>query len=144
MAFCNNCGTQVADHINVCPSCGSAIYNYNNGAYQQPNMGYQQPYQQYPPYQQPYPPYQQQPYYGKRVDPNDAPSGGFAALGFFFPLIGLILYLVWKDESPLKAKSCGKGALAGFLVSVGLSILSVIFYIVFVAFMFADYGYYYY
>jgi hypothetical protein len=47
-------------------------------------MNYQQPYQQ------PYPQYQQ-PYYGKRVDPNDAPSGGFAALGFFFPLIGLIL-----------------------------------------------------
>lgn len=144
MAFCNNCGTQVADHINICPSCGSAIYNYNNGAYQQPNMGYQQPYQQYPPYQQQYPPYQQQPYYGKRVDPNDAPSGGFAALGFFFPLIGLILYLVWKDESPLKAKSCGKGALAGFLVSVGLSILFSIIYFVSIAYLVSEYSYYYY
>lgn len=142
MAFCNNCGTQVADYITVCPSCGGAIYN--NGAYQQPGMNYQQPnmnYQQ--PYQQPYPQYQQ-PYYGKRVDPNDAPSGGFAALGFFFPLIGLILYLVWKDESPLKAKSCGKGALAGFLVSVGLSILFTILYAVFIAYMITDYSYYYY
>ena len=54
---------------------------------------------------------------------NDAPSTGFAVLGFFFPLIGLILYLVWKAETPLKAKSAGKGALIGFIVSVVLSIL---------------------
>lgn len=46
----------------------------------------------------------------------DAPSTGFAFLGFFFPLVGLILYLVWKAEYPLKAKSCGKGALIGVIV----------------------------
>jgi flagellar basal body-associated protein FliL len=50
-------------------------------------------------------------------DKNDAPSGGFAILSFFFPLIGLILWLAWS-KSPLKAKSCGKGALAGFIVGV--------------------------
>lgn len=48
----------------------------------------------------------------------DAPSIGFAILGFFIPLIGLILYLVWKDKTPLKAKSAGKGALIGFCVGV--------------------------
>jgi flagellar basal body-associated protein FliL len=48
---------------------------------------------------------------------NDAPSGGFAILSFFFPIIGLILWLAWS-KSPQKAKSCGKGALAGFIVGV--------------------------
>jgi hypothetical protein len=48
----------------------------------------------------------------------DAPSGGFAALSFFFPVVGLILWLVWKDQYPLKAKSCGKGALIGLIVSL--------------------------
>ncbi len=62
------------------------------------------------------------------VDYNDAPSVGFAVLSFFIPIIGLILYLVWKDQSPLKAKSCGKGALIGFCVSVALSVLSGILY----------------
>ena len=52
------------------------------------------------------------------VNPNDAPSGGFAVLGFFFPLVGLILFLVWNNSSPKKAKSCGKGALIGFIVGV--------------------------
>lgn len=50
--------------------------------------------------------------------PDDAPSMGFAVLGFFIPLVGLILYLVNKDTAPLKARSAGKGALIGFIVSI--------------------------
>jgi hypothetical protein len=63
-------------------------------------------------------------------NPLDAPSGGFAALCFFIPLVGLILYLVWKDEYPLKARSCGKGALIGVIVYFGLSCLSVVLAVV--------------
>ncbi len=48
---------------------------------------------------------------------TDAPSIGFAVLGFFIPIVGFILYLVWKDQTPLKAGSAGKGALIGFIVN---------------------------
>lgn len=75
---------------------------------------------------QPYPNYpnvQQNP----GVAPDDAPSGGFLALCLLFPLIGLILYLVWKDQYPQRARSCGKGAIIGVCLSVGLSVLLVIF-----------------
>lgn len=61
---------------------------------------------------------------------NDAPSAGFAVLCFFIPLLGLILYLIWKDEYPLKAKSCGKGALISVIVSVVLTLFYVIIAIV--------------
>ena len=54
---------------------------------------------------------------------QDAPNIGFAILGFFFPLIGLILYLVYKDNKPLQARSAGKGALIGFIVSVVLGVI---------------------
>ena len=54
---------------------------------------------------------------------NDAPNTGFAVLGFFIPLVGLILYLLNKDTAPLKAKSAGKGALIGFCVSLVFSII---------------------
>ena len=54
---------------------------------------------------------------------NDAPNTGFAVLGFFIPLAGLILYLVNKETAPLKAKSAGKGALIGFCVSLVFSII---------------------
>ncbi len=60
---------------------------------------------------------------GKAVDANDAPSTGFAILGFLIPLVGLILYLVNKDTAPKKAKSAGKGAIIGVCVSVAISII---------------------
>ena len=47
---------------------------------------------------------------------NDAPNTGLAVLGFFIPLVGLVLYWVHKDTAPLKAKSAGKGALIGFCI----------------------------
>ena len=52
------------------------------------------------------------------LDPNDAPNFGIAVLGFFIPLVGLILYCVWKQTKPKAAASAGKGALIGFIISV--------------------------
>lgn len=74
------------------------------------------------------------------IDPNDAPSTGLAILCFLYPIIGLILYLIWNESSPLKAKSCGKGALIGVIASVVVSVLSTIIY--FIAIMaLSSYGY---
>ena len=58
-----------------------------------------------------------------QVDANDAPSMGFAVISFFIPIVGLILYLFFKDKSPMKARSAGKGALIGVAVGVVLSII---------------------
>lgn len=83
------------------------------------NPQYQQPYQQAP-YQQPY----QQPYY-QQPPVMDQKSTGLNILSFFIPLVGLILYLTMKDQTPIKAKGCGKCALIGFLVGiVGSFVLS--------------------
>jgi hypothetical protein len=60
----------------------------------------------------------------KTTDETDAPNIGFAVLGFFIPLVGLILYLIWKEQTPLKAKSCGKGALIGVIVSFAGGIIT--------------------
>lgn len=49
---------------------------------------------------------------------EDKKSFGWALLGFLVPVAGLVLYLVWKDKTPLKAKSAGKGALISVIVSV--------------------------
>lgn len=104
MKYCSNCGTQLSEGMKFCPNCGKAQSQYQ----QQPNYYNDQPYlrnaQTSAPSQQ------------------DGKSFGFALLGFFVPVVGLILYLVWKDEMPLKAKSAGKGA----LVSVILVVISVI------------------
>ena len=60
---------------------------------------------------------------GTSVEQKDEKSMGMSVLGFFFPLIGLILYLVWKDKTPLKAKSAGKGASIGWITSFALGML---------------------
>ena len=53
--------------------------------------------------------------------PATVDNGGFGwgLLGCCIPLVGLILFLVWKDTKPNTAKAAGIGA----LVSVGISIV---------------------
>ncbi len=117
MKYCKYCGTQLEDDAVFCVNCGakqveegsqsqsenqtdSANPNYFNNMHSG-NANYQ-----------------------NDANTDDAPSIGFGILGFLFPLIGLILYLVWKDTTPLKAKSCGKGALIGFIFSIITGIIS--------------------
>ena len=58
------------------------------------------------------------------MDPYDSGSFGWAVLGFFVPLVGLILFLVWAQTKPKSAKMAGIGA----LVSV---IMTVVFYVLY-------------
>lgn len=48
-------------------------------------------------------------------------NGGFGwgLLGFCIPIVGLVLFLVWKDTKPKSSKSAGLGA----LISVGIGVL---------------------
>lgn len=62
----------------------------------------------------------------KPMNTDDKKSGGFAFLCFLFPIVGLILYLVWKDDKPLKAKSCAKGAIIGVILFVIGCIINVV------------------
>lgn len=58
---------------------------------------------------------------------EDKSNIGLGILGFFFPLAGLIIYIVLNDKTPLKAKSAGKGALIGFIIKVVVCILWAVF-----------------
>lgn len=72
---------------------------------------------------------------GTGTHPVDAPNKGFAILGFFVPIIGLILYLVYERKQPKRAKSAGKGALIGFITNIVICITIVLLYIIFVSSM---------
>lgn len=60
----------------------------------------------------------------QQTTPPVVDNGGFGwgLLGCCIPIVGLVLFLVWKDTKPKTAKAAGIGA----LVSV---ILAVIYYI---------------
>ena len=72
--------------------------------------------------------YGQQPYMGQQ--PADTGSFGWAVLGFFFPIVGLILFLVWKSEKPVSAKQAGMGALVSVISTVVLWILLTVFAVI--------------
>ncbi|NEG55786.1 hypothetical protein GFD21_08460 [Bifidobacterium sp. SMA15] len=44
-------------------------------------------------------------------------------LGFFIPIVGLILFLVWKDSRPNDAKKAGMGALVSVIIGIVLWVL---------------------
>jgi len=64
------------------------------------------------------------PYYN--IAANDAPSTGMAVLGFFFPLVGFIVYGTSHIQSPLKARSTLRGAITGIITWVTLSVLAAV------------------
>ena len=118
MAYCPNCGAQVADNAAFCGSCGTPFgsVGQNQQAYGQQAYG-QQPYGQQPYGQQPYG--QPNPY----AMNQDVASTGMKVLCFFIPLVGLIMYFSEKGNYPNKAKSLLKMALIGWGVSIALSLI---------------------
>ena len=58
---------------------------------------------------------------GGHTPPPVVDNGGFGwgLLGCCIPIVGLVLFLVWKDVKPRTAKAAGIGA----LVAVGLGVL---------------------
>jgi hypothetical protein len=53
-------------------------------------------------------------------------SNWWSVLGFFIPLVGLILFLVWKTTNPKSAKAAGIGALVSVVVNLLIVILTVV------------------
>ena len=76
---------------------------------QQPMMNgqYQQPMGQ-PMMQQPMP----------QANSADSGSFGWAILGFLIPLVGFIMYFLWKDTKPNSAKMAGVGGLVGMIINI--------------------------
>ena len=122
--YCPQCGKEIIDQKFIyCPRCGSPVNrkyrtgagnSYENNNYS--NNGTTVPSNQT----------------GMNtnynyVNNNDSGSIGWGILGFFFPLIGLILFLVWKNDKPRNAKRAGIGALISVILSVGIYIIYAIF-----------------
>lgn len=104
MKICANCGTHLDDTAVVCTTCGTPAT-----------------------VTEPTAPVVTQP----GVSPTDAPCRGFWWLGFFFWYVGLVLFIVFKNKSPQRAKSALKGMIVGLIVSAAISILYVLIYVIF-------------
>ncbi len=92
--YCKNCGKVISEDKDICPYCHTPTGK---------NSPYNNNY--------------------NNASYGDSSSFGWAFLGFLIPILGLILYLVWKDQYPLKAGSVGKGALVSVILGVVAGIL---------------------
>ncbi len=68
------------------------------------------------------------------VNEDDTGGFGWSVLGFFIPLAGLILYLVWKTEKPKSSRAAGMGALVSMIAGISLYIIIVVFSLMFAMF----------
>lgn len=61
----------------------------------------------------------------QQTKPEVVDNGGFlwGLLGCCIPLVGLILFLVWKDTKPRTSKAAGIGALVSVIVYVVFYVL---------------------
>lgn len=82
-------------------------------------------------------------YCGARLDgtqnwpeSDDRSSFGFALLGFFIPLAGLIFFLIYEGKKPKRAKAAGKGALIGFITKIVIAVVLFVCYMFFAASLF--------
>lgn len=111
---CTRCKGNISDLAKICPHCGQKVVKSKTQA-----MPARQPAQQYvqPQYEQQNAPAQH------TCVKNDSKSFAYALLGFLFPAIGFILFLVWREDRPLRAKSCGKGALLCVVLEIVFVVL---------------------
>jgi len=81
-------------------------------------------------------PYCNTPVPQNHINVEDSGSAWWGVLGCCIPIVGLILYIVWRDTKPKCGKKAGIGALIGFV----LGILSTIIIYLFVFYAFALVG----
>jgi len=95
--YCKRCGAKLDDGASYCTSCGASQRDPgSDGSYQQSNYGGSQ---------------------------YDSGSFGWFILGFFIPMVGLILWIVWMHDRPRSARMSGLGALVSVIVWIILPII---------------------
>ena len=91
--FCRNCGKEIDDNAYVCPHCGVKVKDEEAE---------------------------------RREQLAQADSGskvGWGILSLLIPLVGLILFCLWRKERPQTAKVCGICAIVGVLLYIVFEII---------------------
>ena len=123
--YCSNCGVEMPDDAKACVNCGKFVvevtentpawerrYCTQCGAKAELSANFC-------------------PKCGRSLEipkkpKEDKKSVGWGILGFFIPLLGALLYFMWRKESPLKAKSVGIGALVALCIAAVGTIIGVV------------------
>ena len=125
MMVCKHCGTTIPDdpEVHFCTNCGSPVPGEESGP-TDPRPAAES--FRYP-----------QSFSAERRMKDSADSediGGclWGLLGFCIPIAGLVLYLLWRNDRPNTAKSCGIGALISVALSLGAALIGTLIALVIV------------
>lgn len=120
--YCKNCGQNLDDTARWCPACGTKQEVETVQAEPVSDADYfaAPPTAPQPPVA-PHPPVD-------FMEEKPADKGGFlwGLLGYLVPLVGLILFLVWKDTKPKTSKAAGIGALVSVILGVIVYIIAIV------------------
>lgn len=126
--FCQNCGNRLEENAVICKNCGASVVNENQNSNQE-NLDNRVNIDKEPQQQQ-----QQSQYNSNEQNPQQAPPVQNMVqedkpnilvniLSFCcFPILGIVMFFVWKDTYPRAAKS----ALIFSLVSIALGVIAYI------------------
>ena len=119
MAFCKYCGKEIEENVAFCAHCGAAQEAkevemvQESAATAKPTPVQTATQYQAAPQQEP-----------------DKGGFGWGLLGCCVPIVGLILFLVWKDTKPKTAKAAGIGALVSVIASI---VIYLVYFVLIVA-----------
>lgn len=115
--YCSRCGTQQNDDAKFCSNCGINFAGENNnfnqinqfsGASNYSNTNNNG--------------YNSQPY-----NPKDNPSHLAGVVSCCFPIVGLILYFLWRDDKPNSAKRICYWMIGGVVIYVAFYLIFFVF-----------------
>ncbi len=125
MAYCEKCGTGVAENTTICNACAT-------GRGVEPNINQEQYHYSYPKQNnnaQDYGASYQGNYGTQYQDYNNTSEKGnvgWGVLGCCIPLVGLILFLGWRKSKPKNSIVAGVGALVGVGLFIVFMVLAAI------------------
>lgn len=94
--YCEKCGSKNSESSKFCVNCGSELSNFTNSSSNEQSIEIEES------------------------------KFGWGVLGFFFPIIGLVLFLTWKKDRPKSSKAAGIGALISVILNLVLTIVIVV------------------
>ncbi|MFW5894836.1 MAG: PLDc N-terminal domain-containing protein [Bacillota bacterium] len=90
--YCEKCGEPLEPHYEVCPNCGNKLQREEKSQTASSSDASR-----------------------PRPDEEDD-TAGWAVLSVFFPVVGVILYVLWKESRPKASRSVGNAAIVGFIL----------------------------
>lgn len=120
---CKKCGNNLYGNKTKCPFCGEPIrssgyssnnMNSNNVYNLKSNTNNNSNSQQT----------SRENNYTQQNSNGDSGGAGWGLLGFCIPLVGIVLYFVFRDEKPYTAKACLNGALISIALTVFINMVA--------------------